>query len=64
VDGTTVTDPGDLEGALEQALASGKPALLDVHVDAEVRPPATGTWALPPILHKEPVYGTPWVPGD
>tara|TARA_B100000959_G_scaffold221013_1_gene233658 strand:+ start:189 stop:1973 length:1785 start_codon:yes stop_codon:yes gene_type:complete len=64
VDGTTVTDPGDLEGALEQALASGKPALLDVHVDAEVRPPATGTWALPPMAHKEPVYGTPWVPGD
>jgi acetolactate synthase I/II/III large subunit len=64
VAGTTVTDPGDLEGALEQALASGKPALLDVHVDAEVRPPATGTWALPPIPHKEPVYGAPWVPGE
>ena len=64
VAGTTVTDPGDLEGALEQALASGKPALLDVHVDAEVRPPATGTWALPPIPHKEPVYGAPWLPGE
>ena len=48
---------GDLAPALEHAVASGKPWVLDVHVDAEVRPPATGTWALPPIPHKEPVFG-------
>jgi hypothetical protein len=28
--------------------------------DAEIRPPATGTWSLPPIPHKEPVFGGPW----
>ena len=55
----TVKDSADLDGALEAAIASGKPALLDVHVDAEVRPPATGTWALPPLPHQEPVFGGP-----
>ena len=57
VDGATITRIGDLAPALEHAVASGKPWVLDVHVDAEVRPPATGTWALPPIPHKEPVFG-------
>jgi acetolactate synthase-1/2/3 large subunit len=35
----------------------GKPCLIDVHVDADICPPATGAWALPPIPHKEPVFG-------
>jgi acetolactate synthase-1/2/3 large subunit len=26
-------------------------------VDANVRPPGTGAWALPPIPHTEPVFG-------
>ena len=38
-----------------------QPCVLDVHVDADVRPPATGTWALPPIPHKEPVFGKPLI---
>lgn len=62
VEGITVTKSQDLKGALEHAIALNKPVLLDVHVDAEVRPPATGTWALPPIPHKEPVFGKPYVP--
>ena len=63
VEGITVTKSEDLKGALEHAIKLNKPVLLDVHVDAEVRPPATGTWALPPIPHKEPVFGKPYVPG-
>jgi len=54
----------DFKGALEHAVAAGKPYLIDVHVDAEVRPPATGTWALPPLPHKEPIFGAPFVPED
>ncbi len=57
VDGATITRTADLAPALEHAIASNKPWVLDVHVDADVRPPATGTWALPPIPHKEPVFG-------
>ena len=62
VHGVTVTKPGDFAPALEAAIASGKPALLDVHVDAEVRPPATGTWQLPPTPYGEPAFGGPFTP--
>lgn len=62
VKGVTVSKSEDFKGALEHAVASNKPYLIDVHVDAEIRPPATGTWALPPIPHKEPVFGEPYHP--
>ena len=61
-DGVTVSKSEDFKGALEHAVNSGKPSLIDVHVDANVRPPATGTWALPPIPHAEPVFGEPYTP--
>jgi acetolactate synthase-1/2/3 large subunit len=61
VDGVTVTKSEDFKGALEQAIEAGKPALIDVHVDGEVRPPATGTWQLPPTPYKEPTFGGPVV---
>jgi acetolactate synthase-1/2/3 large subunit len=35
-----------------------------VHVDANVRPPSTGAWQLPPTPYNEPAFGKPWVPGD
>lgn len=63
VDGTTVTDSDDLEAALEHAVKSNKPHVLDVHVDAEIRPPATGTWQIPPTPYKEPQFGKVYVPG-
>ncbi|HUW38509.1 MAG TPA: thiamine pyrophosphate-binding protein [Rhodocyclaceae bacterium] len=67
VEGITVTRQQDMKGALERALKLGKPCLLDVHVDAEVRPPSTGTWQLPPTPYKEPIFGkrylAPGVPG-
>ncbi|ADZ70950.1 thiamine pyrophosphate-binding protein [Polymorphum gilvum] len=64
VDGYTVTRSQDFAGVLEQAIAANRPALIDVHVDADIRPPATGAWELPPIVPKPPVYGRPWRPGD
>ncbi len=63
VDALTVTRSEDFAGALETAVKSGRPFLIDVHVDANVRPPATGAWALPPIPHKEPVFGKRTLPG-
>ena len=62
VEGVTVSKSEDFKGALEHAVKANRPYLIDVHVDAEVRPPATGTWALPPIQHKEPVFGEPYTP--
>lgn len=57
VDAVTVTRSEDFAGALEHAVRANKPYLIDVHVDADVRPPATGAWQLPPVPHKEPVFG-------
>src|SRR5215472_4989419 len=57
VAGFTVTKSQDFKGALEHAVKLGKPCLVDVHVDANIRPPGTGAWALPPIPHAEPIFG-------
>jgi len=61
-EGYTVTRSEEFSGVLEHAVNLGKPCLIDVHVDANIRPPATGTWALPPIPHNEPVFGAAWRP--
>jgi acetolactate synthase-1/2/3 large subunit len=61
---TTVSKSEDFKGALEHAIKANKPYLIDVHVDAEVRPPATGTWQLPPTPYREPAFGKRWLPGD
>ena len=58
VEAATITHADEFAAALEHAVKSNKPYLLDVHVEADIRPPAVGTWALPPIAHKEPVFGT------
>jgi acetolactate synthase-1/2/3 large subunit len=62
VDALTVGKSEDFRGALEHAIASNRPFLLDVHVDAEVRPPSTGAWQLPPTPYKEPVFGSRFIP--
>ena len=58
----TVTKSQDLKGALEHAVKANKPFVLDVHVDADVRPPSTGAWQLPPTPYKEPVFGKRYLP--
>jgi len=62
VNALTVTKSEDFKAALEHAVKSNRPCVLDVHVDAEIRPPATGAWELPPTPHKEPVFGQRWLP--
>jgi acetolactate synthase-1/2/3 large subunit len=62
VEALTVTRSQDFRGALEHAVKAERPYLLDVHVDAEVRPPTTGAWQLPPTPYKEPVFGQRFVP--
>ena len=63
VEGITVTRSQDFRRALEQAVRLNKPCLIDVHVDANIRPPSTGAWQLPPLQHKEPMFGTKYVAG-
>lgn len=57
VSAVTITRSEDFASAMEVAITSNRPYLIDVHVDANVRPPATGAWSLPPLAHKEPVFG-------
>jgi acetolactate synthase-1/2/3 large subunit len=59
-EGWTVTRSRDFAGILAEAVASNRPCLIDVHVDAKVVPPSTGTWQLPPLPAPEPVFGKPW----
>ncbi len=60
-DGVTVTRSEDLADAVAQAVRNRRPCVIDLHVDAEVRPPSTGTWQLPPTPFKEPAFGKPWI---
>ncbi len=55
--GETVEKPADLAPRLEAAIASGRPTGLDVRIDREIRPLATGSWDLPPIAHPMPNFG-------
>ncbi|CCF20785.1 protein of unknown function [Pseudorhizobium banfieldiae] len=57
-----MTRSEDFAATLEEAVRLNRPVLIDVHVDADIRPPATGSWALPPLQPKEPAFGTPWQP--
>jgi acetolactate synthase-1/2/3 large subunit len=56
VRGTRVEKPGDIEGAVDAAIKSNRPALVEVVVDREIRPVGTGTWVLPPLPHPEPNF--------
>jgi acetolactate synthase-1/2/3 large subunit len=64
VEALTVSKSEDFKGALEHAVKANKPFLLDVHVDAEIRPPSTGAWQLPPTPYHEPVFGKRFLPSD
>jgi len=64
VEAMTITKSEDFRGALEHAIKANTPFLLDVHVDAEVKPPSTGTWQLPPTPYREPAFGERWLPDD
>jgi acetolactate synthase-1/2/3 large subunit len=55
--GITVEKPADLAPQLEAAIASNKPTVLDVRVDREARPLASGSWELPPIPPPLPNFG-------
>lgn len=55
--GARVERPQDFGEQLQQAIDSGRPAVLDVRVDRDVRLPATASWDLPPLPHPEPTFG-------
>ena len=56
-EGWRVEKPADLAGQLEAAMASHRPTVLDVRVDPDIRPLATGSWDLPPLPPPIPNFG-------
>ena len=60
--GIRVEKPADFKPALVEALAAGKPYVLDVMIDRTIKPPATGSWELPPMQPPEPNYGSRYLP--
>jgi acetolactate synthase-1/2/3 large subunit len=55
--GWMVEKPADFAGRLEAAIASHRPTVLDVRVDPDIRPLATGSWDLPPLPYALPNFG-------
>lgn len=56
-DGARIDSPDEIADAVESAIKSDRPTVLDVRVDATVAAPGTGSWDLPPLPGPEPDYG-------
>lgn len=56
-EGVTVTKPGDIAGAVENAIKSNKPTVIDCIIDRDIAVPMTTTWQMPPIPAALPTFG-------
>jgi acetolactate synthase I/II/III large subunit len=56
-DGARVDSPDEVADAVEAAIKSERPTVLDVRVDSATAAPATGSWDLPPLSGPVPDYG-------
>ncbi len=56
-EGARIDSPDEIADAVEAAIKSERPTVLDVRVDASVAAPGTGSWDLPPLPGPEPDYG-------
>lgn len=56
-EGEQIQRPQDLAPALERAVNSGRPYVLDVIMDRDEVVPFTGNWQMPPIPVGEPLFG-------
>jgi acetolactate synthase-1/2/3 large subunit len=56
-DGARIDSPDEVADAVEAAIKSNRPTVLDVRVDGTVAAPSTGSWDLPPLAGPMPDYG-------
>jgi len=56
-DGARIDSPDEVADAVEAAIKSNRPTVLDVRVDGSVAAPSTGSWDLPPLAGPVPDYG-------
>ena len=57
VEGVRVEKAAELAEAVEQAIKSGKPSLIDANIGADMNPAGAGVWELPGLGHKQPAIG-------
>lgn len=55
-DAVRVDSPREVAPAVEAALASGRPSVIDIRID-EIPQPSTGSWDLPPLPAPLPSFG-------
>ncbi len=56
-DGSRIDSPDEVADAVEAAIKSDRPTVLDVRVDSMTPALATGSWDLPPLAGPVPDYG-------
>jgi len=56
-EGKRIEKPGDFGPALEEAIKSNRPTVLDVAINRDTPVPLTSTWQMPPIPAAEPTFG-------
>lgn len=64
VEGVSVDTPGDLGDAIQTAIASNKPYLIDANIEGNLNPPGAGVWELPGLGVNSPAIGQRYVPDD
>ena len=62
VEGVTIDRPGDLGSAIQTAIASGRPYLIDARISADANPAGAGVWELPGLGISQPVIGKRYEP--
>ena len=56
-EGVRIEKPGDIAPAVEQAIKSQKPTVIDVIINRDTPLPLTTTWQMPPIPPALPTFG-------
>ncbi|MDD3168889.1 MAG: thiamine pyrophosphate-binding protein [Eubacteriales bacterium] len=56
-EGVRVENPGDIAPAVEAAIKSQKPTVIDVIINRDTPVPLTSTWQMPPIPPALPTFG-------
>jgi acetolactate synthase-1/2/3 large subunit len=63
IDGVRVDKAADLNQAIKEAIATGRPFLIDANIGADTNPSGAGVWELPGMGRSQPGIGEQYVPG-
>jgi acetolactate synthase-1/2/3 large subunit len=63
VDGVSVDRAADLGDAVREAVAAGRPYLIDANIGADQNPQGAGVWELPGLGQSHPGFGSRYQPG-